>query len=263
MFERIGTLLFGKKNEDDAPRRLRLEVESHPALIYAIGDVHGCLAELRALEDVIFKDAKKVSGQKWIVMLGDYVDRGSHSAQVIDHMLAPVPQGFERICLAGNHEQAMMRFLEAPKASDRWLGFGGVETLLSYGISTDVLHRHSHKSRHFKQALDSYIPQEHIDFLHELPICLKTPALFFTHAGVRPNVPLDEQKDRDLMWIRDEFLTAPEHGERIIVHGHTPVDMPVYEDGRVNVDTGAFGTGRLSAARIVPGGEISFLSNIF
>src|SRR5687768_13411836 len=115
--------LFGRTNTAPASAVPRLSAAERPALLYAIGDVHGCLDALKAVEARIVADAAGIPGEKWIVMLGDYVDRGPHSAQVLDHLTARPPAGFSRICLRGNHEEAMLDALEDPRAIDIWLGF--------------------------------------------------------------------------------------------------------------------------------------------
>ena len=239
--------------ERPAPRqqaegRLRLSSATWPNAIYAIGDVHGCLDLLRQLEKTIAADAKKLGGEAWIVCLGDYVDRGPKSASVLDYLLAPQPDGLKRICLAGNHETLMLDHLRDASMSGGWLDLGAAETLASYGIDVQSYVGLSRTAR--KQILASHIPSEHQDFLAELPIVLSLPGATFVHAGLRPGVPLEEQSDDDMLWIRREFLDHPHADGPWIVHGHTPVRQLEIDGKRIAVDTGAFATGRLSAVRL-------------
>lgn len=232
--------------------RRRLSFEYWPAAVYAIGDVHGCLPQLIELERLIGGDAARFKGEKWIVMLGDYVDRGAYSAQVIEHLLQPAPPGFRRVCLMGNHEQMMLDFLDDPATHGYWLDEGGGETLLSYGVdltSNDGLMHPKGK-----------IPGPHRQALHDMPISLALPGWFFVHAGIRPGLSLSAQSDQDLIWIREPFLNSPLPDGLRIVHGHTPAAQPVVTRYRICIDTQCFRTGRLTAVRITPDGGVSFLS---
>ncbi|KRA45707.1 metallophosphoesterase family protein [Devosia sp. Root635] len=245
-----------------APRSARshLSAADWPEVVYAIGDVHGCLDELRNLERNIATDAAGIAGEKWIVMLGDYVDRGNHSAGVLDRLTTTPPTGFRRICLAGNHETMMLRFLETPAPNDDWLKFGGLETLSSYGISMSAVTRAGRKE--LKAIVDSHIPQEHVAFLQDLPLTLSLPGVVFVHAGLRPGIDsVERQSEDDLLWIRDEFFNAPPVQDRMVVHGHTPAAEAVCLPGRICVDTGAFATGRLTAARLRPQEPVLLLTN--
>lgn len=254
--------ILSVEEDDDRVARTRLIAESRPPLIYAVGDVHGCLLELQRLETRIIADAARFDGPKWIVMLGDYVDRGPQSAQVIDHLLSTAPEGFQRFCLAGNHEQLMAEFFQDPKGNEDWLRFGGLETLLSYGIMAEDLQKNPPGSRQLEHILKSHVPDEHMAFIKDLPTLISVPGFLFVHAGLRPGVTLEQQSDHDLMWIRGEFSDAPRFFEDIVVHGHTPTEVPIYSNGRVCVDTGAFNSGVLSAARISSDGEVQFIDSI-
>lgn len=231
-----------------ARRRTRLMLQEPYPTVYAIGDVHGCLTELQALEQTIFADARTRPGDKLIVMLGDYVDRGPKSAHVIDHLLERLPYGFHRVCLCGNHDEFMLRFLEDPARNIGWLGIGGDKTLLSYGIDpTSVLS--DPRSSDTLSVLKAGIPERHVNFLASLPVMLEGPGVLFVHAGVRPEVPLAEQSDDDLMLIREPFLSFGPGLPYVVVHGHSPELEPSVGRLRVGIDTGAFKTGKLSAVR--------------
>ncbi|MGV8955667.1 MAG: metallophosphoesterase family protein [Cypionkella sp.] len=242
----MGRMFSASTAKQDVRERLR--ATQWPRVIYAIGDVHGCRDELVQLESLIAADAASLTGEKWIVMLGDYVDRGPHSAAVLDRLCARPPSGFRRICLVGNHETMMLAFMSAPDSSAEWLKFGGVETLASYGIDVESFMRANPKARH--QILASYIPTEHIEFLQSLPVLLALPDTLFVHAGIRPGFGIEDQIEDDLLWIREPFLSHPNPLGIRVVHGHTPVSQPEIVGNRIAVDTGAFGTGILTAVRM-------------
>lgn len=229
----------------------RLAFHEWPAAVYAIGDVHGCLDQLIALEAVIAEDAADIEGEKWLVTLGDHVDRGPDSAGVIGHVMGPAPEGFRRFALLGNHEAMMLEFLSHPNRDTGWLGEGGLETLESYNLGTsfgdDAL------------ATD-WIPHAHLEFLSSLPLYLSLPGWLFVHAGIRPGVPLAEQADDDLIWIRAPFLTSQLTGGLRVVHGHTPGPDIVVTPHRIDVDTQCFATGKLSAVRVMHDGSTKYFS---
>jgi len=231
---------------DAPPERTKLFFDERPEVVYAVGDVHGCYDHLRRLENQIFEDASAISGRKWIVMLGDYIDRGPKSVSVLDHLMTPVGEGFERFCIAGNHEEAFLDFLEDPAASNGWLHFGGEETLRSYGIS-----KVSSRKEVLRQLLESYVPEEHIRFLSNLPSLIACPGLCFVHGGIDATVSLAQQSDRVLLWKRPQAgdLPVPED-IGLLVHGHTPVPAVDFALRRINVDTGAYMSGRLSAVKL-------------
>ncbi len=228
----------------------RLSVDAEPAAIYAIGDVHGCLELLLALEKTIVADAANIEGDRWVVMLGDVVDRGEKSAQVLDHLLEPAPTGLQRFCLTGNHEAMMLEFLRRPSPNSAWLEFGGRETLLSYGVPLESLMHRRFGAREARQIVDTYIPRDHIDFLESLPVMIDTPSTVLVHAGIRPGIGLPEQNDHDLIGYRDNFEASYEDLGRVVIHGHTIREEPLVAPNRIAIDTGAYFTGRLTAVRI-------------
>lgn len=231
-----------------------------PALVYAVGDIHGCLDQLLALEALVADDARSRGGDSFLVLLGDYVDRGPRSAQVIDHLLAAPPPGFARICLRGNHEDMMLRAVAGGIGIADWLSFGGEETMQSYGVAASHAAGLSGKPRRAQQqALQAYVPAEHLAFLDSLPVALEMPGYAFVHAGVRPGRELAQQRDSDLMWIRDEFVTSTADLDAVIVHGHTPTARPLLLPNRIALDTGCYQTGRLTACRLAPGEPPHFL----
>ena len=240
------------------PGRKRIRLDFMPENIYAIGDVHGCFDFQVQLEQKIIEDGIELSGEKLIIYLGDLVDRGENSAAVIEHCQTPLPDGFKRICICGNHDQAFLEFVENPKMTSEWMQFGGDKTLGSYGL--DVEHFKSLKlgAKDFAELVQQSIPPYHVQFLREMPVALVTPKVIFVHAGMRPGLAFDKHTDEDFMWVRQEFLIEKRATDKIIVHGHTPSDKPILGPGRVGIDTGAYAGGTLTALKLVPG-KIEFL----
>lgn len=255
--------LFGRQRPalPTAPPRSRLAAAEWPAAIYAIGDIHGCIDELLQLERMIVEDAMSVgAGERWLVTLGDYIDRGPRSAQVISHLMSPPPAGFRRVALAGNHEQLLLDFLAEPVANAQWLDFGGLETARSYGMRDRPAVGGPRWARAIARDLAGLIPESHLEFLRALPISLAVPGNYFVHAGIRPGVAVDDQADEDLLWIREPFLEQGVPGDVLVVHGHTPANEPELRTWRIGIDTAAFASGRLTAVRLSPGATPSFLS---
>jgi serine/threonine protein phosphatase 1 len=240
--------------------RDRIVARQRPAAIYAIGDIHGCLAELHAMEALIAADAAGIAGEKWLVTLGDYIDRGPQSAAVLDHLLAPPLFGFQRFTLLGNHEQLLLDFLAEPRLNLNWLRYGGVETLQSYGIEAGPSHLDDPRPQSIANRLCASLPPEHLQLLQNLPITLSVPGFIFVHAGIRPGIDLQFQDEGDLIWIREEFLEARRSDGQIVVHGHTPAAEPIITRYRIGIDTGCFATGRLSGVRILANGEAKLLT---
>lgn len=232
-------------------RRARMALDLDNTMVYAIGDVHGRLDLLRALEEKIVADSAGRAGAKLIIMLGDYIDRGPDSAGVISHLLRPPPTGFERICLAGNHDVAMLDYLDGLLPLEGWLGMGAAQTLYSYGIDPERLSVLYRKPADIDAHVKADIPSAHTAFLRSLPVMVTSRRCVFVHAGIRPGVALEAQTDEDLMNIRQGFLDAPEPFDRWIIHGHTRVKFPRAKGRRLGIDTGACATGRLTALRVI------------
>jgi serine/threonine protein phosphatase 1 len=253
--------MFRRGRHADEPRVIRLSAGERPPLLYAIGDIHGCLDPLLTLEARIVADAQGAAGEKWLVYLGDYIDRGPKSAQVIDHLTAAPPPGFRRICLRGNHEAVMLAALEDAVALDDWLVLGGDATLLSYGVSAQQIEalRRGGRATSRLNLIRAYIPEEHIGFLRDLVAMVSLPGYVFVHAGLRPGVAIMEQDADDMIWIRGEFLDAMHDFGAVVVHGHTIAPEPELLAGRIGIDTGCFMTGRLTALRIDATGAATFL----
>jgi serine/threonine protein phosphatase 1 len=221
--------------------------------IYAIGDIHGradLLDETLARVDAdlaTYPDCDPLH-----VFLGDYIDRGPASRAVIDRLIER-RMTHKTICLKGNHEGYMLDFLRTPEVLSEWQHLGGLETILSYGIRPSI-NAHSAKQLELSRALNVALPDPHRRFLQSLRLSFTCGDFFFAHAGVKPRVPLNRQKEEDLLWIRDDFLLCEEDHGKIIVHGHSPVTAPDIRHNRVNIDTGAYATGRLTCLLIENGG---------
>lgn len=258
--DRKMSILDKLKKRRKGQNRPHLNIDSENAVVFAIGDVHGCLDELLTLEQQIISNAGSSKRAKWIVMLGDYIDRGPQSAQVIEHLLADPPEGFKRICLCGNHEVHLLEALQR-RGLDHWFKYGGLETLKSYGIDPGEMATQSNPDKFVQAQLQNKIPSVHLDFLQKLPVLLETTDHIMVHAGLRPGVMIADQTDRDLMSIRDDFLFSDYNFGKCVVHGHTPVDVPDVKFNRINVDTRAFASGRLTALKIEEKGAEFLISD--
>lgn len=225
--------------------------------LYAIGDVHGRLDCLAAMHALIEAELARDRPADWrIVHLGDYVDRGPQAAQVLDFLAEATARDSRVIALRGNHDEGVLDFLADPPTAGLFLDCGGSATAASYGVVLDMTSREA--LMRGRDALAASMPPAHLRFLRNLPCSVSFGDFFFCHAGIRPGVPLDEQDPRDLIWIRGEFTRHPHLHGKVIVHGHTPHHEPEVMGNRVNVDTMAFETGRLTAL-VVDGSDKRFL----
>jgi serine/threonine protein phosphatase 1 len=225
--------------------------------IYAVGDVHGRADLLDQLLEKIVRDSEGAASSCSLVFVGDYVDRGADSRGVIERLLRPL-DGFETHYLRGNHEQAMLEFLENPSSYRSWRKFGAGETLRSYDVEPPADNDES-AIEMARDELADRLPEPHLDFLRNLGSFVQIGDYHFVHAGVRPGVPLEDQSLEDMMWIRDEFLNSEENFGKVVVHGHTPTDRPVCRSNRIGIDTGAFATNCLTAV-VLDGVGARFLS---
>lgn len=217
--------------------------------IYAVGDIHGradLLAETLARidEDIYRRPVPHVVE----VFLGDYIDRGADSKSVIDQLAIRMVRN-HAICLRGNHEQLMQAFLDDPHAIRHWAQLGAMQTLASYGIMLNA-HSTGVTPPSLQQTFLDALPRTHELFLQCLRDYFVCGDFLFVHAGIRPGVPLERQDVEDLLWIRDEFFESSVHHGMMVVHGHTPVDHPEFHNNRINIDTGAWRSGVLTAIAI-------------
>lgn len=213
--------------------------------VYAFGDVHG---RLDLLDELLSRAARDISvrpvKRPLFVFLGDYIDRGPSSREAIDRLIAH-GQDSECIFLKGNHEQVAIKCLSDRSLFDQWMRFGGVDTLVSYGVFPKPPLDEQQIVR-LQAAFHDALPQAHFGFFRDLQKSFVCGDFFFVHAGVRPKIELSRQKESDLLWIREEFLASSEDFGKIIVHGHTPSSGVEVAPNRINIDTGAFATGRLT-----------------
>lgn len=229
---------------DEAGRILPAE---DPSLIYAVGDIHGRLDLLTALEARIRADIQAQRKPALLIYLGDYIDRGSESRGVIEHLSRRPKLCGREIFLRGNHEQVLLDFLSGADILEAWCQFGGLETLASYGLYP-ALPLTPDQRKSLRQSLRAALPPHHRQFLSKTRRCFESGRYFFAHAGVNPDVSLRQQSAADLLWIREPFLNSTSQFEKRVVHGHSPAAWPEILPNRINVDTGAYYTGQLSCA---------------
>jgi len=243
--------LLPKRRRLSRRQRLVLPDKDFSA-IYAIGDIHGCAREYKEAESRILADARFHPGTKLIILLGDYVDRGPDSRTVLEALEAPPARGFTRIALCGNHDDEFAKMVRNPREIGSWLQFAGSMTLLSYGIDAQhIVEMNGLKALH--DIVTELVPERHVALLEALPVCVKVGGIVFVHAGVRPSIALEEQTDRDLMWIREPFLGRGPELPFIVVHGHSPFITPSLGTSRIGIDTGASSTGVLTVLKISDG----------
>lgn len=213
--------------------------------IYAVGDIHGHLDLLDELLSRVNADiALRPVARPVFVFLGDYIDRGPCSRETIDRLIK-LGGTSECVFLKGNHEQIAIKCLSDPNLFDRWMRLGGVETLVSYGIAPGNL-ANGKQIVELQSAFHGALPQAHLRFFRDQQTSFACGDFFFAHAGVKPRVELSRQAENDLLWIREEFLSSNEDFGKIVVHGHTPTREIEVRPNRINIDTGAFATGRLT-----------------
>ena len=215
--------------------------------IYVIGDVHG---EMDLLIDLLNRieqdDLLREPRKKRLVFLGDLIDRGPDSLGVLSLLYSAQKETKRLIVLMGNHESALLESMDGNEAAQQmWLRYGGRETLASFGIDPPD---DEEDPQSFAQRLRTAIPGDLVDWLQDLPLYYRSGSYFFCHAGVRPGTPLARQKPEDLLWIREEFLESPADHGAVVVHGHSICgDAVEFATNRINVDTGAYASGILSA----------------
>jgi serine/threonine protein phosphatase 1 len=238
--------LFGKPQREPEPPS-----STGGRVVYAVGDIHGRLDLLRLLWREVIDDAQKSAERPLFVFLGDYVDRGPASRGVVDLILwMREDPRLEVVALKGNHEETLLRFIEDPVYGAVWVDHGGDATLASYGVSPP---KDDHDIDGWMTARDAFVaalPAKHIAFYRGLELMRIVGDYAFVHAGVRPGVPVERQTERDLLWIRQDFLQAQGPFGKVIVHGHTVSKDVQITPYRIGVDTGAYATGLLTAIRL-------------
>lgn len=239
---------------DEACPRLRSD-----RTIYAIGDIHGRADCLQRLIGVIRDDVSETAATSPVLLfLGDYVDRGDESRAVLD-ICADIRSVWrdETIFLRGNHEDAMQTFLADPVGGAAWLRFGGLSTLMSYGVPNVAESMSEARLIEASATLARQLPESHRNFLDATRLAHTEGNVYFCHAGIDPGQEIGSQSPRTLMWGEGTDTPASDY-PYIVVHGHVVVDAPVLHSREVNVDTGAYFSGQLTCARIADG-SIRFL----
>lgn len=220
--------------------------------VYAIGDIHGCDAQLANLHDIVAEDlARRPVDSAVLIHIGDYVDRGEATAGVLARLAAGSPvEAVPTVNLVGNHDETMLHALSGDRAAATdWLFAGGRPALESYGIDPDSP----------RESWAEQIPAAHLAFLRGLTLCHREGGYFFVHAGVRPGVELHRQSREDMLRIRQPFLYTESDLGAVVVHGHTPVKAPVVHHNRIAIDTGAVFGGKLTCV-VLEGETIGFLT---
>ena len=228
--------------------------------LYVLGDIHGQLGLLETALDWIARDGGAAAPH---VFVGDLVDRGPDSRGVIAFLMAAEAEGRDWTVLKGNHDRLFHQFWQTGSLNDgclradyTWLHprMGAIETLASYGLDVEA-----HDPADLLDLTRDAVPEAHIDWLAARPIRHETETHFFAHAGIRPGVPLSHQTEDDLLWIRKEFHRDEGPHPKVIVHGHTPVEIPVNYGHRINTDGGA-GYDRPIHPVVLEGGQVFQLS---
>jgi serine/threonine protein phosphatase 1 len=228
--------------------------------VYAIGDIHGRLDLLNQLLSLIDADVAQFPTIRPVyVFLGDYIDRGHWSRETIDRLIEHADE-HESVFLKGNHESIAISCLSDRTMIDRWLRLGGMETLSSYGVAPDLCANRK-QAAGTQLAFHNALPQSHFRFLRNLRESFASGDFFFVHAGVKPDVDLAHQTEKDLLWIRHEFLLSSRDFGKIIIHGHTPTAEIELRSNRINIDTGAFATGRLTCL-VIEGESLSVIDTV-
>lgn len=218
----------------------------------AVGDIHGCHDRFSSLLEKI--EAQR-SAHEPVIFLGDLIDRGPHSAQVLQsvfEMQTRQPQTC--VALMGNHEKMMLDFIDDPAGrGERWLRYGGAQTLESYGLSIEQEHLDAEQALDLSSALEAALPSGMQDWLRALPLQWSSGNMHCVHAAMSPNRPPNRQDAQVLLWGHRDFLTKPRSDEICVIHGHTITKSPVALNGRIGIDTGAFQGNPLTAVHITDG----------
>ncbi|HWE75848.1 MAG TPA: metallophosphoesterase family protein [Stellaceae bacterium] len=236
--------LFGQRQRKPEPIPRAVPAGTR---VYAIGDIHGSLVPLRLLRDAIREhaDAHPI-GRKCLIYLGDYIDRGFDSRAVIEMLVNEKLPGFEHVFLKGNHEDGLLRFLADGSNATFWVAYGGIATMFSYGVKPPDPATSDDEVIRARKELAKNLPPDHLDFLAKLESYRIEGDYLFVHAGIRPGVPIEMQREEDLLWIRDEFLRSQQEFGKCVVHGHSISRHPDFQPNRIGIDTGAFASGTLT-----------------
>lgn len=217
---------------------------------YVVGDIHGRLDLLDKLLEQIHRDiAERPKCKTSLVFVGDLIDRGPSSAQVVERLRTYRHEGVRAVFLLGNHEEVLLRILTGETGLlTKWRWFGGTQCLESYGIDTSTLKMVDEATA--LERIRKAIPEEHVAFIRSFVDTCRFGDYLFVHAGIRPGVPVDQQQQSDLRWIREPFLLDETNHGFVVVHGHTIHPQVDEQPNRIGIDTGAFRTGVLTSLAI-------------
>jgi len=255
-----------EKDEDWRNRiMMQWQAPTPDELVYVVGDVHGCIDKLNALLERIDSDLARSQGTPGcVVFVGDYIDRGESSADILRFMAQMTADHPDLLIgLMGNHERMMLDFLADPTGSaKRWIRYGGLQTLASFGVGAGL----TQDSRNPGELLDAAgdlldaMGQDLVDWMGQLPLSWSSGSLWVVHAGADPALEMTAQPAKTLLWGAEGFLTEDRVDGNWVAFGHQPFEAPFAIAGRIAVDTGAVYGGPLTAARIDPEGDVTFLS---
>tara|TARA_B100001057_G_C22814140_1_gene936656 strand:+ start:381 stop:1094 length:714 start_codon:yes stop_codon:yes gene_type:complete len=220
--------------------------------LFAIGDIHGCLSQLTSLHKNILSYDKFDPKNDLLVYLGDYIDRGKNSKEVIDQIIKLKNNKIKTINLLGNHDDFMIDFLFNKNNNIKnWLNFGADATFRSYGIEIVEFIKDGFEDNvidDLRETALKRIDQNHLNFFENLEISFSTKKYLFVHAGIDPKKKLIDQTKKDYLWSRSEnFFNKDFKAEKIIVHGHTPVENIINDRFRINIDSGCYFSGKLTS----------------
>ena len=221
---------------------------------YVIGDIHGRMDLLERLLD-------RLDPTHPLVFVGDYVDRGENSAEVLVYLSElSAEDGRSVCCLKGNHEEMLLEFIEEPeKRGGVWLRNGGLQTLSSFGVAVLAQSTTGQGLTEIARDLRTAMGNGLVDWLQARPVYWRSGNVAVVHAGADPNKPIEDQPHRNLIWGHPEFHNTARRDEVWVVHGHRIVDDATYKNGIISIDTGAYATGRLTAVHI-SADKCSFIS---
>jgi serine/threonine protein phosphatase 1 len=204
--------------------------------IFAIGDIHGCNDKLDTLIEKLQIDPTEDT----LLFIGDYVDRGPDSKEVINSILEIRKTVENVVCLKGNHEQMFLNYYCERRDEELFMHNGGLRTLISYGFMKEG------------RAENLVVPEDHMQFFTTLRLYYETDDYIFVHAGLRPGIPLDQQDVHDLLWIRYDFINSPYDFGKTVVFGHTPISyaLPHVDKNKIGIDTGAVFGGKLTCLEL-------------
>jgi serine/threonine protein phosphatase 1 len=233
-----------------SPRRGQGPAGARGYRAYAVGDIHGRVDLLEHLLAKIHADLqRRPAGKTLLVFVGDLIDRGPSSAQVIERLRCYRRQGVQPVFLLGNHEEVLLRILDGDSSVvESWLQFGGLQCLQSYGVTLARLRGRS--ADEVVEIVRAVVPREQVEFLEAFVDSCRFGDYLFVHAGIRPGIDVDQQSQSDLRWIRDPFLFDESDHGFVVVHGHTIREEVEERPNRIGIDTGAYRSGVLTALAI-------------